>query len=70
MLELKNKKLPIMDIWNNSQVFLGKEVAMIYGDIAMITAMKEGISKASNPGNREVLETSLKLWLLSGYRND
>ena len=24
MMELKTKKLPLMDIWNNSQVFLGK----------------------------------------------
>ena len=24
MMELKAQKLPLMDIWNNSQVFLGK----------------------------------------------
>jgi len=55
MLELKNKKLPIMDIWNNSQVFLGREVAMTYGDIAMLTLMREGIAIAKNPANRELL---------------
>lgn len=70
MLELKGKNLPIMDIWNNSQVFLGREVAMIYGDIAMLTVMQEGITLAKNPKNREVLETATRLWLLRIYRDD
>lgn len=70
MLELKNKKLPIMDIWNNSQVFLGREVAMAYGDIALLTVMREGIALAKNSANRELLETALRLWLLSVYRKD
>lgn len=33
MLSLKNQKMSNMDIWNNSQVFLGKSIAMILGDI-------------------------------------
>lgn len=33
MLALKQQKLPNMDIWNNSQVFLGKNVALILGDL-------------------------------------
>jgi len=70
MLELKTKNLPIMDIWNNSQVFLGREVAMIYGDIAMLDVMKEGIAMAKNPLNRDVLETATRLWLLRSYRDD
>ena len=41
-----------MDIWNNSQVFLGREVAMTYGDIALLTVMREGIALAKNPANR------------------
>ena len=52
MLQLKTKKLPIMDIWNNSQVFIGREVAMTYGDIALLTVMREGIALAKNPANR------------------
>lgn len=70
MLELKNRKLPIMDIWNNAQVFLGREVAMAYGDIALLTVMREGIALAKNPANRELLETALRLWLLVVYRKD
>jgi hypothetical protein len=70
MLGLKNKKLPLMDIWNNTQVFLGREVAMIYGDVALLTVMREGISKAKNQANRSLLETATRLWLLSLYRQD
>jgi hypothetical protein len=33
MLELKQQKMTNMDIWNNSQVFLGKNIAFILGDI-------------------------------------
>lgn len=70
MLELKNNKLPLMDIWNNSQVFLGREVAIIYGDIALLTIMKEGITQAKNAENKNLLETATRLWLLTLYRND
>ena len=70
MLQLKNNKLPLMDIWNNSQVFLGREVAIIYGDIALLTIMKEGITQAKNAQNKNLLETATRLWLLTLYRND
>lgn len=70
MLQLKNNKLPLMDIWNNSQVFLGREVAIIYGDIALLTIMKEGITQAKNAENKNLLETATRLWLLTLYRND
>jgi hypothetical protein len=43
---------------------------MIYGDIAMLDVMKEGIAMAKNPKNRDVLETATRLWLLRIYRND
>lgn len=59
-----------MDIWNNSQVFLGREVAIIYGDIALLTIMKEGITQAKNAENKNLLETATKLWLLTLYRSD
>lgn len=44
-----------MEIWNNSQVFLGREVAIIYGDIALLTVMKEGIAMAKNQANKSLL---------------
>ena len=54
MLELKTQKLPIMEIWNNSQVYRGREVAMVYGDLAMLTVMRKGIEMAKNPTNRSL----------------
>jgi hypothetical protein len=33
MLTLKQAKMQNMDIWNNSQVFLGKIIAIILGDL-------------------------------------
>jgi len=43
---------------------------MTYGDIALLTVMREGIALAKNPANRDLLETSLRLWLLMVYRKD
>ena len=68
MLELKTKNLPLMDIWNNSQLFLGKEVAMTYGDIAMLTQMMQGIPQLKKPADRELFEIVTRLWLLRVYR--
>ncbi len=33
MLGLKQQKMHNMDIWNNSQVFLGKIIALTLGDL-------------------------------------
>jgi hypothetical protein len=70
MLELKNEKKKLMEIWNNAQVFLGREVAVTFGDIALLTVMREGIAEVKNAQNRELLETVTRLWLLRLYRND
>lgn len=59
-----------MDIWNNSQVFLGKEVALTYGDLSILTTMIDAISKCKNAANKYVFETATRLWLLSLYRKD
>lgn len=62
--------MPIMDIWNNSQVFLGRDVALTYGDIAILTTMIEAIKQVKNLTNKRVFETATRLWLLSIYRKD
>ena len=42
MMELKEKNMGNMDIWNNSQVFLGKVIAMSLGDLYFLqTAIKK-----------------------------
>lgn len=70
MLELKQKGLPIMDIWNSSQVFLGREVALTYGDLSILTTLIEAIGECKNATNKHVLETATRLWLLTLYRKD
>lgn len=70
MLELKQKGLLLMDIWNNSQVYLGREVALTYGDLSILTTMLEAISQSKNLTNKHILETSTRLWLLTIYRKD
>jgi hypothetical protein len=70
MLELKQKGLPIMDIWNNSQVFLGREVALTYGDLSVLTTLIDAIGQLKNAANKHVFETATRLWLLTIYRKD
>lgn len=36
MLELKQKQLPSIDIWNNSQVYLGNTLSMVTGDLYIL----------------------------------
>ena len=43
---------------------------MIYGDIAMLTVMMEGITEAKNSANKHLLEVATRLWLLRIYRDD
>lgn len=59
-----------MEIWNNSQVFLGKEVALTYGDLSILTTMITSIAKCKDAANKHVFETATRLWLLTLYRKD
>jgi hypothetical protein len=36
LLELKNKKMPTFDIWNNAQVHYGQILALNYGIIILM----------------------------------
>jgi hypothetical protein len=48
MMDLKEKKTPLFDIWNSSQVFLGKAIAMATGDLYCLTKVLEKLKKAKN----------------------
>lgn len=42
MMELKQKNMSNFDIWNNSQVYLGKVIALSLGDLFYLqTAIKK-----------------------------
>ena len=70
MLSLKQQKLPTMDIWNNSQLYLGKEIALIYSDICNLSTMIKAIQISKNSNNKALITLCTRLWLLSVYRKD
>lgn len=43
-----------MDIWNNSQIFLGREVALTYGDLSILTTLSLTIAKCKNAANKDI----------------
>lgn len=52
MLELKQKKMANLDIWNNCQVFLGKSIAMILGDIFYLQSAVDKLETFKNKENK------------------
>ena len=54
MLELKQKGLTTMELWNNSQAYLGREVALIYGDISILTIMQRSFQKCQKNSSRKI----------------
>lgn len=68
MLGLKQQKLSNMEIWNNSQVFLGKSVAMILGDIFYLQSAMKKVETFSNPNNKETFKALIQLWVLKILR--
>lgn len=68
MLALKQQKLPNMDIWNNSQVFLGKNVALILGDLFYLESAVAKIDSFHNQQNKETFKVLVQLWFLKVLR--
>lgn len=69
MLGLKQDKMPLFDIWNNSQVFLGKTIALAFGDLFYLD---NALNKLQNfsAANQAVLKKMITLWMLKVYRYD
>lgn len=49
MLGMKQQKIQNMDIWNNSQVFLGKTIALTLGDLFYLQSAVEKIETIKHP---------------------
>lgn len=61
--------MPLFDIWNNSQVFLGKSIALTFGDLYYLdTALNK--MKEFSPHNQTILKKMITLWMLKVYRYD
>lgn len=68
MLGLKEQKLTNMEIWNNSQVFLGKTVALILGDLFYLQSAVAKLETFKNPHNKETFKILIQLWFLKVLR--
>lgn len=64
MLGLKQQKLTNMEIWNNSQVFLGKSIALILGDLFYLQSAVTKLETFKNVNNKETFKSLIQLWFL------
>ncbi len=69
MLGLKKDKMPLLDIWNNSQVFLGKTIALTFGDLYYLDNALKKLKNFSST-NQTIMKKIIQLWLLRVYRYD
>lgn len=69
MLGLKQEKVPLFDIWNQSQVFLGKTVALAFGDLFYLQNAMAQLPLFSAV-NQPIVTKIIQLWLLRVYRYD
>lgn len=52
MMALKQENTPLFDIWNKSQPFLGKSIALMLGDLYYLETMIQKINSTKNPANK------------------
>jgi len=70
MLLLKGQQANLFDIWNKSQPYLGKTIALMLGDLYYLETMMAKIDEAKDGNNKRVLEMCTVLWTLVLYRED
>lgn len=68
MLGLKQQKLTNMEIWNSSQVFLGKTIALLLGDLFYLQSAVTKLETFKNPHNKETFKILIQLWFLKVLR--
>jgi hypothetical protein len=70
MLGLKQQEMANMDIWNNSQVFLGKTIALILGDLFYLQNAMAKLDTFSSVSTRNTFATLTRLWFLKVLREN
>lgn len=68
MLGLKQQKLTNMEIWNSSQVFLGKTIALLLRDLFYLQSAITKLETFKNPHNKETFKILIQLWFLKVLR--
>ena len=58
------------EAWNNSQVFLGKNLSLTIGDLFFLQAAMRALKKFENENNKKVVKDLITLWLLKMFRED
>jgi hypothetical protein len=53
-----------MDIWNSSQVFLGKTIALILGDLFYLQSAMTKLETFTHRETKHTFKTLTQLWLL------
>lgn len=70
LLELKMKKMPVFDIWNNAQVHYGSVLAMRYGDLIYLQTAKAFLKRFRSDSNRKIFSNCIVLWALRSLTED
>lgn len=70
MMELKEKKMPSVDIWNHSQVYLGQTLGMITGDLFILDLCVAKLNEIKDEKTKAVFENIVHLWALLVLKKD
>ena len=62
MMELKEKKLNFMQIWNSVQVYAGQTVAMQTGDLYILDHCLKRMAEISHEPTKQVFKNLLHVW--------
>jgi len=62
--------MPPVDIWNNSQVYLGHTLAMMTGDLYILDLCLNKINQIKDSNTRTIFKDIVHLWALVALRKD
>lgn len=70
MMSLKEQKMSFLDIWNNSQVYLGQTLAMLTADLYILDLCVAKLNQIKHEGTKKVFKALIQIWALTVLRND
>ena len=70
MMEMKERKLPFLDIWNQVQVYTGQKVAHYTVDLYILDLCLKKLPTIQHERTRQVFEDCLHVWSLLMLKGD
>ena len=70
MMEMEERKVPFLDIWNQVQVYTGQKVAHYTVDLYILDLCLNKISSIQHERTRQVFEDCLHVWTLLMLKGD